>query len=104
MKTYLKKIIEETNIEFNPQRIIGWNLCKINKHIMQFPFKMDNKCFDRWPTHDTKNYHKNHLDFSRKYYSAHLGNTLLVDNTPYKTCQNFPFNVIFIESYKDVLK
>jgi hypothetical protein len=23
MKTYLKKIIEETNIEFNPQRIIG---------------------------------------------------------------------------------
>ncbi len=28
----------------------------------------------------------------------------MVDDTPYKTCQNPPFNVIFIESYEDMLE
>jgi len=71
---------------------------------MQFSFKKDNKCFDPWPIRDTKIYHKHHSDFFPRYPNAHLGNTLLVDNTPYKTYQNPPFNVIFIESYKEVLK
>jgi len=38
------------------------------------------------------------------YPSTHLGNTLLVDDTPYRTYQNPPFNVIFIEYYEDVPK
>ncbi len=38
------------------------------------------------------------------YPSTHLGNTLLVDDTPYRTCQNLPFNVIFIKYHEDVPK
>jgi len=53
MKTYLRKITKETNIEIDPQRIISWDLWKINKHIMQFPLKKDNKRFNR-PTHEQK--------------------------------------------------
>jgi hypothetical protein len=34
MKNYLKKIAKETCIKIDPQRLIGWDLCKINKHIM----------------------------------------------------------------------
>ncbi len=49
-------------------------------------------------------YHKNLYDFFPRYFSTHLRNTLLVDDMPYKTYQNPPFNAIFIESYKEVLK
>jgi len=70
---------------------------------MQFPFKTDKNHLD-YPTCDTKIYHKNHFDFFPKYYSVHLGNTLLVDDIIYKTCQNPPFNVIFIESYENMPK
>jgi len=34
MKTYLRKITKKIGIEINPQRVIGRDLCKINKHIM----------------------------------------------------------------------
>jgi hypothetical protein len=34
VNAYLKKITEETNIEIDPQRIIGRDLCKINKHFL----------------------------------------------------------------------
>jgi hypothetical protein len=68
---------------------------------MQFPFKIDNNQFN-CPTCDTKIYHKNHSNFFLKYHNGHLGNTLLVDDMPYKTCQNPHFNVIFIEFYEDM--
>jgi len=68
---------------------------------MQFPFKTNNNHLD-CPIYDTKIYHKNHSNFFPKHHSVHLGNTLLVDDMPYKTCQNPPFNVIFIESYEDM--
>jgi hypothetical protein len=34
------------------------------------------------------------------YPNTHLGNTLLVDDMPYRTCLNMPFNAIFVESYE----
>jgi len=34
VNAYLKKITEETNIEIDPQSIIGRDLCKINKHFL----------------------------------------------------------------------
>jgi hypothetical protein len=34
MKTYLKKITKEIGINIDRQKFIGWDLCKINKHIM----------------------------------------------------------------------
>jgi hypothetical protein len=36
MKVYLKKIAEETCIEIDLQRIMGQDLCKINKHFLCF--------------------------------------------------------------------
>ncbi len=38
------------------------------------------------------------------YYNIHLRNTLLVNDTPYNTCLNPPFNAIFVESYEDLPK
>ncbi len=39
MNAYLKKITKEMGLEINPQRIMGQNLCKINEHFLQFPYK-----------------------------------------------------------------
>jgi hypothetical protein len=51
MNTYLRKITKEMGIEIDSQRIIGQDLCKINKHFLQFPFKRNYKRVDR-PTCD----------------------------------------------------
>ncbi len=85
MKTYLKKIVEETSIDIVLQRIIGQDLCRIiNKHTMQFPYKKDNKRFEH-PIHDKINIYHNYLFyFFPRYLDTHFGNTLLVKNTPYK--------------------
>ncbi len=34
MNAYLKKIAEEMGIEMDLQRIMGWDLYKINKHFL----------------------------------------------------------------------
>jgi hypothetical protein len=34
MNAYLRKIIEKTNIEIDPQRIMGQDLRKISKHFL----------------------------------------------------------------------
>jgi len=36
-------------------------------------------------------FHKNINDFFSKYHDTHFGNTLLVDDTPYKSMFNEPF-------------
>jgi len=38
------------------------------------------------------------------YLNTHLGNTLLVNDTPYRIYLNPPFNAIFVESYEDLPK
>ncbi len=103
MNTYLRKVAKGMGIEIDSQRIIGRNLCKINKHFLQFPFKRNYKCVD-YPTHDKTIYHKNLSYFFPKYLSTHLGNTLLLNDTPYKTYLNPPFNAIFVEFYEDLPK
>jgi len=94
MNAYLRKIAKGTCIEIDLQRIMGWNLCKINKHFLQFPYKIDLNCVNGF-THD-----KIISDFFLKYLNIHLGNTLLVNNMSYKTYLNLPFNAIFVESYE----
>jgi hypothetical protein len=94
---------KKTSIEINPQRIIGQNLCKINKHFLRFLFKRYYNHVN-CPISDKTIYHKNLSDFFTRYLNIHLGNTLLVDDMPYRTCLNLPFNVIFVESYKDLPK
>jgi hypothetical protein len=56
------------------------------------------------PTCDKTIGDKKLFDFFPKYPSTHLGNTLLVDDTPHKTCLNPPFNVIYVKSYEDMPK
>jgi hypothetical protein len=34
MNVYLRKIAKETGIKIDPQRIMGPDLCKINKHFL----------------------------------------------------------------------
>jgi hypothetical protein len=87
------------SIEIDLQRIMGQYLCKINKHFLQFPIKSCYYRVDRF-THDKLIYHKNIFDFLPKYHDIHFGNTLLVDDMPYKTYLNPPSNAIFVESYE----
>ncbi len=65
MNTYLRKITKKMGIEVDLQRIIGQDLCKINKHFLHFPFKRNYKRVD-CPTHDKKIYHKNLSYLSHK--------------------------------------
>jgi hypothetical protein len=99
MKAYLKKIVKEIGIEIDPQKIMGRNLCKINKRFLQFPYKTNLNCVDCL-THDKLIYHKNLSDFFPWYPNTHLGNTSLVDDAPYRTYMNLHFNAIFVESYE----
>ncbi len=46
MHAYLKKIVEKMSIEIDLQRIMGQDLCKINKHFLQFPIKSSHYCVD----------------------------------------------------------
>jgi hypothetical protein len=101
-ESLLEKIVEKTGIEIDPQRIMGRYLCKINNHFLflnMFPYKIDLNCVDRL-THNELVYHKNLYEFFVRYPNTHLGNTLLVDDAPYRTYLNLPFNAIFIESYE----
>ncbi len=97
------KIAKDTGIENDPQRIINQDLCKISKHFLQFPSKKDYNCIN-CPAHDKTIYYKNLSNLFLMYLNIHFGNTLLVDDTPYKCCLNPPFNAIFVESYEDLPK
>jgi hypothetical protein len=66
---------------------------------MQFPYKIDLNRVNRL-TYDKLIYHKYLSDFFPRYPNTHLGNTLLVDDKPYKTWLNSSFNAIFVESYE----
>jgi len=59
MNDYLRK----TGIEIDLQRILDQDLCKINKHVLRFPFKIDLNYVDHL-TCDKTIYHKNLSDFS----------------------------------------
>ncbi len=85
-------------IEIDSQRIMCWYLCKINKHFVQFPIKVGHYHVDCL-IHNKLIYHKNLSNFFLRYFNIHLGNTLLVDNTPYRTYLSLPFNAMFVESY-----
>lgn len=44
-------------------------------------------------------FHKNINVFFSKYHDTHVGNTLLVDDTPYKNMFTETFNAIFLQSF-----
>jgi hypothetical protein len=76
MNAYLRKIVKDLGIEINLQRIIGQDLCKINKHFPQFPFKIDFNLVDCL-TSDKTIYHKNLSNFFPRYHNIHLGKNKL---------------------------
>jgi hypothetical protein len=62
-------------IEINLQRIMGPDLCKINKHFLQFPIKIGHYRINCLP-HDKLIYHKNLFDFfpwylNNRQYTLH---------------------------------
>ncbi len=48
---------------------------------------------------DKSIFHKNINYYFFKYHETHVGNTLLVDDTPYKNTFNEPFKALFLESF-----
>jgi len=72
---------------------------RLTSIFLQFPIKPSCYYVNRF-THDKLIYHNNLSNFFPRYLNPHLGNTLLVDNTPYKTCLNSPSNAVFVESYE----
>jgi hypothetical protein len=44
-------------------------------------------------------FHKNFDVFFSTFLYIHVGNMLLVDDTPYKNMFNIPYNAIFLESF-----
>jgi hypothetical protein len=56
MNAYLRKIVEKMGIKIEPQRIMGQDLCKINKHFLQFPIKASHYSVDCL-TYDRLIYH-----------------------------------------------
>jgi hypothetical protein len=44
-------------------------------------------------------FHKNLDTLFSIYPYTHVGNTLLIDNTPYKNMFNGPYNAIFLDSF-----
>jgi hypothetical protein len=70
------KIKHETIIIIDPSKILGQKSCTKNVHFLSSNFE---KCV----------FHKN----------LGVENTLLIDNTPYKSLFNEPYNVIFVETY-----
>jgi hypothetical protein len=95
----LEKKNRKIGIEINLKRIMGWDLCKINKHFLQFAIKLGHYHVDHL-THDILIYRKNLFNFFPRFLNTHLGNTLLVDDMPYRTCLNPPCNAIYVESYE----
>jgi hypothetical protein len=63
MNRHLRKIAEETSIEIDLWRIMGRDLCKINKHFLQFPIKLSHYRID-YLAHDKLIYHKTFLIYS----------------------------------------
>jgi len=46
-------------------------------------------------------FQRNPDDFLKTYPYTHVGNTLLIDNMPYKNMFNSPYNTIFLESFNN---
>jgi hypothetical protein len=72
MKAYLRKIVEVTGIKFNLHMIMGWDLCKINKHFLQFPCETNLNHVNHL-THDKLIYHKNLFNFFPNFLILTLG-------------------------------
>jgi hypothetical protein len=81
------KIKEKIDISLDPSRVLGQKLCQKNDHF--------------FPSHHEKPiFHKNLDVLFSKFPNTHVGNTLLVDDTPYKSIFNDSCSGIFLELFE----
>jgi hypothetical protein len=87
INNYLDKIQWEARIVVDLARILGKESCTKNTHFLN--------------SNPKKPIFHNNLSFLfSKYSYAHVGNTLLVDDTPYTSLFNGSFNVICVETFE----
>lgn len=87
INNYLDKIQHETRIVVDLARILGKESCTNFFHFLNF--NLEKRIF-----------HKNLSFLFSKHSYVHVGNTLLVDDTPYKSLFNGPFNAIYVKSFE----
>jgi hypothetical protein len=83
---HLEIIMETTNVHFKSSRIVVQTLCFKNEHFLLK--KLENHVF-----------HRNIEAFFSVFLGTNYENTLFVDDTPYKSLFNPPFNAIFLETF-----
>lgn len=77
----------KTHISLDPLRFFGQESCQKNYHFL--PTNLEKPIF-----------HKNLYVFFLRFLDVHARNTLLIDDTPYKSLFNYSRNVIFFESFE----
>jgi len=83
----LDEIKYKIDISLDPSRVLGQELCQKNDHFS--------------PHHPKKPiFHKNLDVFFSKFPNTHVGNTLLVDDTPYKSIFNDLCTGILLELFE----
>jgi hypothetical protein len=78
--------METTSVHFKSSRIVVQTLCFISEHFL--PKRLENHVF-----------HRNLKAFFSVFLGTNYENTLFVDDTPYESLFNPPFNAIFLETF-----
>ncbi len=86
INNYLDQIQQENQITIDPSKVLGQVSQTKNAHVLSF--NLDKHVF-----------HNNHNFFFIKYFYIYVGNTLLIDDTPYKSMFNGPYTAIFEKSF-----
>jgi len=90
INNYVDQIKCETDIVIDPSKILGHESCIKNAHFLSSNPKK--------PI-----FHQNLVVFFSKYLDARVGNTLLVDNTLYKSLFDGPYNVNFVKTFNNFI-
>jgi hypothetical protein len=86
---HLDEIKEKNKNSLDPSKVLGQESCQKNDHFL--------------PNHLEKPIFHKKLDvFFSKFPNTHVGNTLLVDDTPYKFIFNDLCSAIFLELFEGV--
>jgi hypothetical protein len=83
----LDEIIEQTHITLDLLRVFRQELCKKNDHFLAT--NLEKHVF-----------HKSLNVFFLRFLNTHVGNTLLIDDRPYKSIFNDSCRAIFFESFE----
>jgi len=85
----LDQVWHETKIFIDPSKVLNQEFCMQNPYLL---LDKPNKSI----------FHKNFDLFFSMYPYIHTNNTLLIDDMPYKSMFNGPYNTIFWESFDNL--